>query len=448
MGEKDKMISMPRITCPLCTQDDLELAVRTIQMCAVDKPAYGFTRPFFGPGGKYGECWWSLDGALIVDGYKWIDPSCERDFLLNMMDTQEPDGRVKLYGMDDFAHIPSVQVPVGSIPKFYETFYHTLRRENDPELTAQGFVFLEKNLNWWFSNRQDRETGLISAVFEETFFPNIEFPVMEYCPVDTNMQLAAGCRCTAEIAGWLGLTEKQQFFHKKGEDILEAVNRYLWNEEKQAYYPYLLSEKKQTGVLMASCFNAMRFGCAGKERTEALLQKLTDPDWFGWGEHALTTVSKQDPLFTVVEGTYIGNPCWSGSVWTLTNKAVIQALDSCGQRELAARLACQTIQEFRGDFTEFHHPVTGEGHGVLDYGWTAAQWIQILVEDIFGIDYDAIEGKVTIRPNIPEQYAREYFALENLILPDGGRISVSVIEGKVQYKYDSGRDQKQISISV
>lgn len=124
----------------------------------------------------------------------------------------------------------------------------------------------------------------------------------------------------------------------------------------------------------------------------------------------------------------------TGSVWTLTNKAVIQALDSYGQRELAAQLACMTIQEFAGDFAEFHHPFTGEGHGVRDYGWTAAQWIQILVEDIFGIDYDAVNGKITVSPNIPSEYRGEAFILENLCLSDGGKLDVYIKEGNVQYE--------------
>ena len=185
---------------------------------------------------------------------------------------------------------------------------------------------------------------------------------------------------------------------------------------------------------MASALNVMRYNTADEGRIANLISKMTAAEYFGWGEHTLCTVAKSEERFTVVEGTYIGNPCWSGSVWTLTNKAVIQALDSCGQQELAAQLACMTIQEFAGDFTEFPHPFTGEGHGVRDYGWTAAQWIQILIEDIFGIDYDAVNGKITVSPNIPSEYRGEEFILENLCLPDGGKLDVHIKEGNVQYE--------------
>ena len=171
---------MIKINAPFCNQADFDNAVSVLKKCEVTKPAYGFELPFFAPGGLYGECWWSLDGALAVDGYKWVDSQCELNFLDNLHATQLDDGRVKLYGIDQFsdAHSPFIVVPIGSLPKFFATGYTTAVRYNKPNITEKVFDLLNKNLNWWFTNRQDPETKLISALFEETFVPNIAFPVI------------------------------------------------------------------------------------------------------------------------------------------------------------------------------------------------------------------------------------------------------------------------------
>lgn len=396
-------------------------------------PCHGFEKPFFAPGGEYGSCWWSLDGALAVDGYKWIDPDCETDLIDNLAAVQKPDGRIPLYGIDDFSHIPSVKVPVGSLPKFFETCHAAARRRGSPDLTQKVFTLLTKNLAWWFANRQDRKTGLLYAVFEETFIPNLDYPCGEYCPVDTNIQVARGCMAAADLAGLLGLEDQVRIYRQKARGIEDAVSRYLWDEEKKAYYPYLLSAGKHGGPLMVSTFLGLPL--SGEERRQQLTDMLLAERFFNWKQHPLTTVAKTDAAFTAVEGPYNGNPSWSGSVWTLTNRAVIQALFGCGRADLAAELAADTVLEFRGKYTEFHHPFSGAGHGVKDYAWTAGQFIQILIEDLLGICFDAAAGQLRLQPHIPARYAGSPWEIEDLPLPDGHTLCMQVHRGKVSYRY-------------
>ena len=427
---------MPEITLPFCTASEFENAVKTVEMCKVERPVWGFVHPFFAPGGAYGECWWSLDAALAVDGYKWIDYTCEEDIVNNLLENMEPDGRVKLYGIDEFGHIPSVKEPIGSIPRFYDTCFSAAKRRNDKAFSQKVYTLLSENLEWWFDKRQDAETGLISAVFEETFRPNIESASMEYFPIDTNMQIVSGCFNAASLAEMLKIPEKGEYFREKGKRILSAVNEYLWNEKKGAYYPYLKSKNVHYDVLMASAFNGMLFGNAGKERAKILVDKLLDNDFFGWDEHTVTSVARNDREFTAVVGEYIGNPCWSGSVWTYFNKIIIKGLKDSGYSELASELAYKTVVEFADNYTEFHHPFDGSGHGVANYAWTASQFIQIIIEDIFGIDYDAVSGIITVKPNIPTRFCAEKCSVKGLVLPDGCTLDVTVLNGCVMCEYN------------
>ena len=148
------MKNVPLIKLPFCTQDEFDNAVKTVEMCKVERPVWGFMHPFFAPGGAYGECWWSLDAALAVDGYKWIDYSCEEDIVNNLLETMESVGRVKLYGIDGFGHIPSVKEQIASIPRFYDTCYTAAKRRNDKDFSQKVYKLLSENLKWWFEKRQ------------------------------------------------------------------------------------------------------------------------------------------------------------------------------------------------------------------------------------------------------------------------------------------------------
>lgn len=44
---------MPSIKLPFCKQNEFENAVKTVEMCKVERPVWGFMHPFFAPGGAY-----------------------------------------------------------------------------------------------------------------------------------------------------------------------------------------------------------------------------------------------------------------------------------------------------------------------------------------------------------------------------------------------------------
>lgn len=58
---------------------------------------------------------------------------------------------------------------------------------------------LKKYIDWWFDNRYDENTGLMTAVFEETFIPYLGC-AGEYAPVDTNTEVYVGCYYTGLLA--------------------------------------------------------------------------------------------------------------------------------------------------------------------------------------------------------------------------------------------------------
>ena len=205
----------------------IEKAVGVLMTCKRTAPAFGFIHPYIAPGGLYGDCWWSLDAALAVDGLLWIEPQMGRYLLENLMAVQKPDGRIPLYGKDTFSHISSVQEPIGSLPKFFESCFRVVNIDSDLTQAHHAYMLFSRNLEWWFTRRQDPHTRLITAVFEETFIPNTVSGSGVYAPMDTNMEVAAGCRYTARLADKLGKKQEAAYYRAKESDILHAVSQQL-----------------------------------------------------------------------------------------------------------------------------------------------------------------------------------------------------------------------------
>ena len=207
-------------------------------------------------------------------------------------------------------------------------------------------------------------------------------------------------------------------------ELIRAVNRWLWNEEKGAYYPYLLKEKRQEDFLMASTFMPLREKVAPKERANRLIGLLQSEE-FGWNTFPVFSAAKSDKRFTVTEGAYQYNASWSGSVWILLNEGIVQGLKYYDFR-LAAELACRTVREF-----------DGSGQGVKRYAWTAALYITLIAETIFGITIDAARRVVRVRPLLCEALKQGLLSAENIALPDGGRLCVEIVNGKTKVEITS-----------
>ena len=429
-----------KIELPYVSQADLEYAIDCLEACKQkNAKKYGFNYPYFSPGGGYGEQWWQLDSSLALCGYKWIDRSLCEQSLLNFTDSQKADGRICLWGADSIpsqvagANFPLQTEGVSSLPKLFDTAYGILRGSRNGELKRKVYLCLKRYLDWWFENRYDKETGLISAVFEETFIPYLRYSG-EYAPVDTNVEVYVGCICVKALSEELGDIVYANEVGRRAELLKESINKYLWCESKGAYFPYYLKEKRHGECLMASTFYPLRMGIAPKERQERLLALLTDDAHFNWDTIALTSVSKKDKEFTVTHGAYQGNASWSGSVWTLINETVVRGLCDVGEKTLAAELALKTLRAFASNCTEFVNPFDRSGHGVEKYAWTASQYLELIIEIIFGISYDAERGEIKISPRLTEELAKERISLCGLRIAEGLDLDVTVDRGTVSAK--------------
>jgi cellobiose phosphorylase len=132
---------------------------------------------------------------------------------------------------------------------------------------------------------------------------------------------------------------------------------------------------------------------------------------------------------------------------------VISGLEDIGRNDLAAELNWSTIKIFTGRYAEYLEPSVGEPHGVQRYGWTASQYIQAIIEHLFGIDYNGVKKILTVRPHIPEELRGLTVGISNLKIPSekGIRIMVDIHtdkSGKYDVRVDAGKETPDFKIEI
>lgn len=428
------------INFPNISQKEFEYAFECLEDCKQSDAAdFGFNHPYFTPGGQYGKQWWQLDSSLALSGYKWIDRKFAETALLNFIESQKEDGRICLWGKDVLPkyvagnNFPQQNEGVSSLPKIFDVTYHILQGVTDHSLMASAYHMLKKYLDWWYKERFDIKTGLLTSVFEETFIPYLGC-AKEYAAVDTNVEVYVGLIYTAKIAERLNMATAATELRKKAEQLKAAINSILWSEEKGAYYPYDIRLGKHIDCLMASTFYPLRMQIVDESRKEKLIALLTNDEHFNWNTIPLTSVSKKDPLFQTTDGAYQGNASWSGNVWTLINEMVVRGLLDCGEKELAAELAIKTIYAFNNNCSEFINPFDGTGHGVLKYAWTASQYLELIIEVIFGISSNKAKNEVYISANLCNELKKQKISITDVMVFDNVFLDVCIDKGKAHYK--------------
>ena len=409
----------PRITIPGLSQSGFADAFRVLEECVVtDVPVFGFRYPVFKPGGYYGENWWQLDTSLALAGAKWAN----QEFAVNVMrgfagvQALNPDGRIDLYGG---SAVRGQAGDASSIPRFFEAAFDVARRSAGVPERLEIYRTMSAYLDWWLSPvKRDGRTGLITAIFEETL-GEAEIHLLtpqSLAPVDLNVAVAIGCRNTAALAKALGKAGEAARYERAFADLRSAVNAYLWDERRGAYFNYEVKTGRLRDRLIVSTFDPLEAGIAPPDRAARLVEKLTNPALFNWGKRPLTSLAMTEAAYVEAKGKYDGT-AWFGDIWTMRNLPVIVGLEDMGRHDLAAELAWSTIKSFHGNYAEYLAPSSGEGHGVARYAWSASQYAQAVIEHLFGVDYDAVGRRLRVFPRIPRELLGKPIVLEGLVIP-------------------------------
>jgi len=292
-------------------------------------------------------------------------------------------------------------------------------------------------LDWWLSYtvRRDSATGLISGIFEESI-PTDEGSAFTRIPVDLNTEVVLGCRNVAALAARLGETQVYQKYTRLEQELKNSMNKYLWADS--AYYAYILPDKQFERRFLCNTFYPLEDNIAEEAQVTKLLNLLTDDRYFNWDHNPVTTDAKTDSNYSEEAGVYDGKQ-WVGDIWSMKNVSIIQGLEDVGRYDLSAYLSYKTAMLFNNNCSEFIIPSSGLGQGQLDYAWSASQYIQIIIEKIFGVDYDESNKTITIMPRLTKALWGHDLSLDSLPLPGGNRLNLHISSSnsrEISIKYE------------
>ena len=396
---------------------------------------YGFEVPFYAPGGAYGSNWWQLDHSVAVTGVKWYDADDAARALDGLARVMRPDGRIPLYGCDEISQrkgwFSEQSKGLSSYPAFFRAAHAVAVWRGDRDFARRMANLSERYLGWWLSNRVDRATGLVTAVFEETFPPYLG-RAGEVASPATCAEVAAGAALTADLFARIGEREKSAAWKTTSDRLFASARTALWNPACGLFG----SKDVRTGAFVSADAlgqSLLRDPQLPSDRRAAVREALSGPR-FVRGAFGATSVPTDDARFQLTRSnTYQGNASWSGMVWSLINVRLVEGLRVSGFTSDADALARKTVEmlEREDDFYEFYDPTDGKGCGVKGYAWTAADYLQLVLHDQLGISYDGFTRTLAVKPRTTDD-----FRLTGLVLPGKGGVTVSSVKGRVSVVSD------------
>ena len=224
--------------------------------------------------------------------------------------------------------------------------------------------------------------------------------------VDISCEMVLFARCLLSLAEVLqehgrapaDWAVRAAVLQKEAEEVTEAVNRYLWNEEDGFYYDVNF-RMEQSHIKTAAAFWALVSGVADEAKQERLCAWLDDEATF-CRLHRVPVLAADEPGYDP-EGGY-----WRGSVWAPMNAMVARGLERCGRFNQAAAIAKNHVEilarvyEKTGTIWE-NYPADSCGSGNADnkdfVGWSGMGPILFLIRYAIGLSWDQEEQKLIWR---------------------------------------------------
>jgi hypothetical protein len=190
-----------------------------------------------------------------------------------------------------------------------------------------------------------------------------------------NALMCQADRDLAQIARVVG--EDSSLWEERAETAARAMNEKLWDEQHGIYLDFDVASNRLLEVYVAPNFVPLFAGIPDEEQARRMVDTL-EYAGFGLLDENLTPVPSYDRYgFAFFPTRY-----WRGPVWTNINWFLMRGLERYGYEEQAERLrnTIVSLSKEQG-FYEYYDPTTGFGHGSDLFSWTAALFLDVVLED-------------------------------------------------------------------
>jgi hypothetical protein len=190
-----------------------------------------------------------------------------------------------------------------------------------------------------------------------------------------NTLLCQGERDLAEIARLLG--ENPSPHEERARKTATAINDKLWDEEHEAYLDFDLVSGNPIYAYVAPNFVPLYAGIPDEERARRMVDDLKKGGFYLMDENITAVPSYDLHGFGFSPVQY-----WRGPVWININWFLAEGLERYGYRDEARHLRETIVDLCRNEgFYEYFDPITGFGHGSDFFSWTAALFLDLVLQD-------------------------------------------------------------------
>ena len=248
--------------------------------------------------------------------------------------------------------------------------------ERDAALLDPSSLYerLRRNFDWFLENRgQDADPLCAWDGCDSGWDTSPRWDQGRAIAIDLNAWMVIDARCLARLATLAGRDADAPELLAKADAIAAAARRSFWHEDDATFYDRL-PDGGWARVVTPAAFWMLYAGIATPEQARAVAQRVSDPKTLGT-PHPLTSVAATHPA-------HRPNEYWRGPVWINLNWIAIRGLQRYGLETEAIALRERTLRLIAGNPVthEYYRPDTGEAIGAPAYGWTAALFIDLLVD--------------------------------------------------------------------
>lgn len=158
-------------------------------------------------------------------------------------------------------------------------------------------------------------------------------------------------------------------FELRGRRVRHALEEKCWDSRAGAFWDLFGADEQPARVLTFSSL----FPLALESLDHSIARRIVEEHLLNerefWLPYPIPSVAASEPSF---DPENRAQTTWRGPTWVNTNWYLWLGLRSHGYGDVATELARRTVEMIaRSGVREFFNPLTGDGLGAIDFGWSA-----------------------------------------------------------------------------
>lgn len=184
----------------------------------------------------------------------------------------------------------------------------------------------------------------------------------------TNTLHAFGLEAFSKVLSKYNYREEASELEEKSKEVLNSLIENSWNEKDELFYDLNMNDKKGSQIHVNTITSLLPLMLdIPKDIKEGLINHLINKEEY-WSRYPIPTVAMNEKSFNPNNILLL----WRGPTWLNTNFFIWKGLKKHKEENIANDLVTRTRELIsKSGFREFFNPITGEGGGAKNFGWSS-----------------------------------------------------------------------------